>query len=180
MKRLQKAAVLVDLSRRLKEKGSWCGETHIQKAAYFLQEVLRVPTDCDFILYKYGPFSFDLRDDLTALLADGIFELILQPNPYGPSMRPTELGYELTKRYPKTLEKYSSQLQFVAERLGSKRGAECECLATALYVTREVPGGSVEQRAKLIHELKPHVSLEMAESSVSDVDQIVREAPASK
>lgn len=28
----------------------WCGETHLQKAIYFLQTLLNVPTDFDYIL----------------------------------------------------------------------------------------------------------------------------------
>jgi hypothetical protein len=61
MNRLSQDAVLVGLARRLYEQGSWTGETHIQKAAYLLHELLAVPFDFAFILYKHGPFSFDLR-----------------------------------------------------------------------------------------------------------------------
>ena len=171
MKRLQKAAILVTMSKGLEEKGSWCGETHIQKATYFLQELLRVPTGFEFILYKYGPFSFDLRDELTALCADGVFKLEPQPAPYGPSMVPTDLGMKVKGLYPKTLKKYQEQIDFVAKSLGDKGVAKLEGLATALYVTLQNEG-SVEVRAKRIQELKPHVSSEMAESSVKEVDDI--------
>jgi uncharacterized protein YwgA len=62
MKEAQNRAILVTLIKSLRSKGSWCGETHIQKAAFFLQQLTGVPIDFDFILYKHGPFSFDLRE----------------------------------------------------------------------------------------------------------------------
>lgn len=60
MERLNRAAVLLNLVETLRSKGSWASETHFQKAAYFLQELLRVPLEFEFILYKHGPFSFGL------------------------------------------------------------------------------------------------------------------------
>jgi len=71
------------------DKGSWAGETHIQKAAYFLQELFGVPLGFRFMLYWYGPFPFDLRDELTGLRGDGL--LCLRPQqPYGTRYEPTD------------------------------------------------------------------------------------------
>lgn len=57
MDKLAQEAVLIGLARRLDEHGSWSGETHLQKAAYLLHELLDVQFGFDFILYKHGPFS---------------------------------------------------------------------------------------------------------------------------
>jgi hypothetical protein len=46
-------AVLIGLARRLEEHGSWSGETHVQKAAYLVSELLAVAFD--FILYSTAP-----------------------------------------------------------------------------------------------------------------------------
>jgi len=70
MNRLKRDVVILSLIENLKKKGSWCGETHIQKATYFLQELFDFPLGFEFILYKHGPFSFDLSDKLTAMRAD--------------------------------------------------------------------------------------------------------------
>src|SRR5439155_9345213 len=86
MNRLKRAAILSFLARDLRTKGSWCGETHLQKAVYVLKDMLEVPVPYDFILYKHGPFSFDLRAELTSFRADGIFALQLQPPPYCPKL----------------------------------------------------------------------------------------------
>ena len=67
MTRLEKVAVLLKLLEKLRENGSWCGETHLQKATYMCQQLLSLPTGFDYVLYKHGPFSFDLRGELGAL-----------------------------------------------------------------------------------------------------------------
>ena len=41
LKRMQRDAVLLSLMNEMRAKGSWCGETHVQKSAYFLQELLK-------------------------------------------------------------------------------------------------------------------------------------------
>jgi hypothetical protein len=81
--RLAQEAVLAGLARRLDERGSWSGETHLQKAAYLLHELTDVPFEFEFILYKHGPFSFELRDELSAMRADRLLERQPQPAPMG-------------------------------------------------------------------------------------------------
>ena len=88
---LKRSALVVALVNRLSQRGSWCGETHIQKTTYFLQGLLNVPTGFEFILYKHGPFSFDLRDELARLRAYGYLDLSPEP-PYGPSLEVTKIG----------------------------------------------------------------------------------------
>jgi uncharacterized protein YwgA len=177
MKRLQRDAVIVSLIENLKAKGSWCGETHIQKAMYFTQELLKVPLEFEFVLYKHGPYSFDLSDELTAMRADAILKLEPQPAPYGPSFI-NSIGSQLIKKlYPKTLKKYDPMVKFVADKLGGKKVAELERLATALYVTREInTDNSIESWAQCIHKLKPHVSLDEAREAVSIVDTFIHES----
>lgn len=175
MDRLKQAAILLDMAGQLRDRGSWCGETHLQKASYLLQELLQVPTGFSFVLYKHGPFSFDLRDALTAMRADGLLDLVPQ-EPCGPSLVPTELGIELKKLYPKTLQKHSKEISFVAETLGNQNVSELEKLATALFVTLQNELCSIRDRASEIHNLKPHVSLHDAKLAVKSVDKVVTEA----
>jgi hypothetical protein len=177
MNRLQRAALLTELADRLRQQGSWCGETHLQKATYFLQTLILVPTGYDFILYKFGPFSFDLAEELTALRADGLMELRAQPAPYGPSLLATPRSVEFRRGYPVTLGKYVDAVGFVARSLGDKGVAELERLATALYVTRAGDAAApAAQRAQRLHELKPHVTLPQALEAVHELDRIAQQA----
>jgi uncharacterized protein YwgA len=177
MNRLHQSVILTRLARKLRAKGSWCGETHMQKAIYLFQELLTAPTQFDFVLYKHGPFSFDLRDELTALRADGLLELELQPMPYGPRLAPTDRAQVLEGVLAKTVARQERKLDFVAAHCGDKGVMELEKLATALYVTRHPTGrAAVDARAKRLHVLKPHIPLEQATAAVQEADRVLAEA----
>lgn len=177
MKRRQRDTVLLSVIETLGAEGSWCGETHIQKATYFVQELLKVPLEFDFILYKHGPFSFDLSEEITAMRADYLLGLKSRPYPYGPSIVPGESSEMIKEQFSKTLEKYNPAVKFVADKFGDKGVAELERISTALYVTLTGGvGGSVESRAQRINELKPHVEIDEALDAVKVVDEIIEEA----
>ncbi len=178
MKRLQKAAVLTKLIGELRRHGSWAGETHVQKASYLLQEVTGVPLGYEFVLYHYGPFSFDLRDELTALRADRLIDLEPQRE-YGPKLAATGQAERLHEDFGRTLGRYGPAIAFVARKLGGKGVYQLEKLATALYVTKELgETASVEERAEELHRLKPHVSPEEAQAAIEEIDAFCREAVA--
>lgn len=177
MKRLQLAAVLLELADQLKFTGSWCGETHLQKATYFLQELLQVPTGMEFILYKYGPYSFDLTENLTALRADELLEMKIKGFGYGPSFETTEISRGFREHYPITLGKYKAQISFVSAKLGDKGVRDLERLATALYVSLDPKHNPpADARAYKIHRLKHHVSVDDAMDAVNEFDELSVEA----
>lgn len=177
MSRVKRGALLTRLIDKMEENGSWCGETHIQKAVYVAQEIVDLPTGYEFILYKHGPFSFDLRDELTALRADKVVEL--EPRwHYGPGIVNTQGASGIQKLYPKTLGKYADKIEFVSKAIGAKDVAELEKLTTALYVRKKERGTrlSGEEAAREIIKLKPHISNREAISAVNEVDNVMREA----
>lgn len=176
MKRLQRAAIIVSLIEELRDNGSWCGETNIQKATYFLKELTHVPLEYEFILYKHGPYSFQLKEELTALRADTILEL-KSPNPnYGPSFFPGKMQSYVIRHYPKTIRRFSSKIYFVASRLGDKDINKLESLSTALYVLRECPDLNEDNRAQKITEYKPHIDLCDSLAAVREIEQFAAAA----
>ena len=175
MDRMQRAGLLTRLIEELRKKGSWCGETHVQKATFFAQELAEIPLGFNFILYKHGPFSFDLRDELTALRADGLLKLETQW-PYGPRISPTPQSEYIEGLYPRTLEKYGTAVAFVANRLSNKGVSELERLATAFYVNLREDKTSVDERATRLTELKPHILQEEAKGAIQAIDKIAEEA----
>ena len=175
MNRRQREAIILALTDELGARGSWCGETHLQKSVYFLEKLTGVSLQFNFILYKHGPFSFELRNELSSMRADGLMQLCLQPPPYGPSLRPTESSARFRSRWQKTINVHSDQVKFIAERLGDRGVAELERLATALYVWFKHGTEDVHSKAAIIHELKPHVSPEEAETAVEQVGEMIEE-----
>lgn len=176
MTRMKKAALLTRLIEALRSRDSWCGETHIQKAVYCARHLANLPMEYDFILYKHGPFSFDLRDELTALRADGLLTLEIQGT-YGPRIAPTEQSGYIQSFYPKTLEKYRGGIEFVADEFGNKGVVDLERLATALYVcVHGERAAAVQERAERMVELKPHIPLKDARDAVEEIVRTAGEA----
>ena len=176
MGRLKRAALLTRLMERLREQDSWCGETHVQKAAFLAQELMDVPLELEFVLYRYGPYSFDLRDELTGLRADGLVRL--EPRGLsGPRLAATEQSAYIQGLYPLTLQRYENSLTFVATALGNKGVAALERLATAFYaLQRSETGETVEQKATWLTSRKPHISMDLATTAFEEVERMVQEA----
>ena len=178
MDRLRRAALITRLIELLREQDSWCGETHIQKSTLFVQDLMEVPLGFKFILYKHGPFSFDLRDELAGLLADELIRLEPQWR-YGSRITSTDRARYIQSIHTKTLAKYDSLIAFVAKKLGAKGVTELEGLATAFYVTRSPDASvSIDDRPKHVASLKPHISLENAKAAVQEVDLLIEDAQA--
>lgn len=172
MKRLQRAALLTELVEQMRAQNSWCGETHLQKATFFLQGLFDVDLGYEFIVYKHGPFSFDLRDELGELVSDRLIRYEPQLPPYGPRIAATEEGERVQNIYPRTLARHAAKIRFVAEKLDARGVVYLERLATALYVTLEHPQAGQNERVRSLRVLKPHIGEPAALQAVEEVDQI--------
>lgn len=176
MKQSQRVALLSLLNREMLKRGSWCGETHIQKAAFLLQEMLGVDMGYEFILYRHGPFSFELRDELVSMQADQLLELVVRQQGYGPTYFPTQFSERFLERFPKTTSRYLERVHFVSDELGDKGVVELEKLATAFFITNRGRSTDVEDRSQRLVELKPHISLPEARRATEQVDRLVQKS----
>ena len=166
---VNQSAYVLRAMQSLKEEGSWCGETHVQKAMYLCQELLGTPSDLKYILYKHGPYSFQLSDLIQSLIPDDLVQLIARP-PYGPTLAITEQAKAIAK-LAETNKKFSVGISRLSKELSSKNVAELEKLATAVYVKRKGHGEfTVEGRADSMVKLKPHIAVEAAKSAVKAAD----------
>jgi hypothetical protein len=177
MKKLEKAAVLLELIKELRKNNSWCGETNIQKSVYVLQAIFGNDLGYSFILYKHGPYSFDLKESLTAMRADKVLDLESHIQ-YGPRFMPGENSEFFKNHYTEVRENYKKKLNFIASKLGKYKVSELEKLATALYVWKKQENSEIgdTEIAKRINELKKHISIEEATSSIKEVRQLIKEA----
>ncbi|PTX16350.1 hypothetical protein SAMN04488598_10723 [Halanaerobium congolense] len=170
----EKKALTVALIRKMQNADSWTGETHIQKCTYFLEEFFNIELNYDFILYKHGPFSFDLRDELGALRADDF--IVMEPRrPFGASFKPSKRADLLENKYNNLIREYDRELSFVVDRLANKSVKELEKVATALYVRNTEGITDNFKIAKKIVKLKPHVSLEDAQSAAEELSGYISE-----
>jgi hypothetical protein len=137
---------------------------------------MEVPLGFEFILYKYGPSSFELSEELTSFCADSFLDLEVRSPKYGPSYINGDMSDYIVSRFPKTLDRYQKEINFVADQLGTKHVPELERLATALYVRSKYEEvTSVKKRVAKIRELKPHVSEDDAATAVNEVENMLSE-----
>lgn len=166
MNRLQKVVVLLDLIENLRAKGSWCGETHIQKSVYFLQTIFNVPLNYEYVLYKYGPFSFDLSDELAKIRADGLLKIV-PTAPFGVTFQVEEGSNQLRQKFPLTSKKFIPAIESLTNEIGTKCVKELERLTTIHYLGAR--NGEKVSSVELIQELvglKPHISEPEAEEAL--------------
>src|SRR5688572_29134336 len=131
MDNLQKAAILSRLVVELRERGSWSGETHVQKATFLLQDAAGVPLDYHFVLYKHGPFAFDLREDLNESNGDGLLVIEPQAYPYGPKLTVTTRGQRNMQLREETIQRYRERIDAVVGFAGANGVTWLERIATA-------------------------------------------------
>ncbi len=166
----EQSALILDLAVQLRNHGSWTGETHVQKGAYLLQSLLGVPSGFEFVLYKHGPFSFDLRESLNQMEAERFIELREQSYPYGPTIVEGKAAGRL-RASTDVSQRYARPLAFIAGQLGSAKVADLERIATALYVTLE-RGIVPSERVRRLVALKPHIPVVEATAAFGRLEEI--------
>ena len=70
-----RCAVVVELAEKLRQRGSWCGETRLQKALFILQDLAKFDLGYKFIIYKHGHIPSILTQNF--LLCDLLVSWIL-------------------------------------------------------------------------------------------------------
>lgn len=173
---VKQTALVLLLLDQMSRQDSWCGETHVQKCAFFLQEGLKVPLGFEFIMYKYGPFSFELRGALGELRGNLLLDVVPQP-PYGPSLVLTSNGDTVLSKVRAHTQAYEEKMTFVAEQLSQRNVTELEKLATALFVVKRIEAPQADWSSEFIS-LKPHISMEEAQEALTETQKILEQAKA--
>src|SRR6185312_12815518 len=109
-----RCALVVDLVQRLRRRGSWCGETHLQKALYILQDLTNSNFGYKFVIYKHGPYSFELNNELSAMRASNILEFQFPKDGYGPSIAVTPFGERVHEINSENIKNFSAVEDFLA------------------------------------------------------------------
>ena len=171
MKTEEQYALVLSLTDALYTKGSWCGETHIQKTAYFLETLEPVPSNLSFTLYKHGPYSFELHDILGDMLNLGFIAQEHQP-PYGPRLRLTDIGRGFLARQQKNIATHETSIKNMANTFCRHSVQGLEKVATALLLRKQDDTLEPDAIAQKLHNIKPHISLPEAHAAVREMLQL--------
>ncbi|MGW9330470.1 hypothetical protein [Bosea sp. NPDC055594] len=160
-------AVDLELIARLKEVGSWCGETHVQKSMFLLSTVLDSDLGYEFIIYKHGPFSFDFRDDLIALQSIGAVKLNTTVPGYGPSFEISDFANKIREKNKEFIKRHLKSIDFIVKKFGKNDVKFLEKITTAIYIAKNASSESESSWVAKMHELKPHIPFKECEAAVN-------------
>jgi len=169
-----RAAILAEMIKALHQANSWCGETHIQKAIYLSQSVGEMDLGYEFVLYKHGPYSFDLAADIASLRGANIIELVFPLHGYGPSVQLTPVADRIFASAQRFVQQFIPTINFIAEWFGSHDVRYLERVSTAYYVKQQNPFEETNALAAKLSSLKPHISEPEALTAVRQLDEKLR------
>ena len=167
MNEAERRALICHMVTAMREEGSWTGETQIQKSAMFLQKMLGVPLGYDFVLYLHGPFSFDLRRELTLMRVRHYLD-VEQRAQYGASFKQGTRSLRITAR----ASNYKEAIDFVAREVSPNDVRSLERISTAYFLQDTDPSLDREEIAIEINRLKPHISVDQAREAVDQINDL--------
>ena len=154
----------------LKGKNGWAGMVHLQKGCYIAQRMLGVPLDYKFIQYVYGPYAFDLSDEIYLINDKFILSQGFPPVSYG-------VSYDLYEDIEKYVEanrdnyKFKDEINFIAGWFLKKKIGRLEKLAAAYMINEKYPDAGLEERIKKLVGWKPFMTEPEAISCFEDVEE---------
>ena len=178
--RSSRGAVVCLLVKDMRDKGSWAGETHVQKSTLFLQEMLGVQMGYRFALHLHGPYSFDLSEELAHMQA--IRVLRTEPRPgYGASFNLGKWGKNAIAAFKdgeqeREQKRLDDAIAFVAERISRRNTRALERISTAFFLKKKYPKKTDSEIAELINRLKPHISVKASLDAIDEVKRLKADA----
>ena len=173
---LRKAALFSELLDRILVNNSWAGPVHLQKSMFFLQEMREVPLGYEFVLYRYGPYSFELQDEIEYIRGSGILKWRFHDSPkYATGLDTTEASRDIRDKLPKLMEKYEKDLAFVSENIGPMMSKQLERVSTSFYYRVKGVEGDKEV-AREVLKVKPHIDYPDAVEAAQKVRQFAKQS----
>jgi hypothetical protein len=166
----KKHAILLAVIECLLRHGSWTGKTHVQKALSLLRDSCRMSVPFHFVLYKHGPYSFEVEAELEQLQSYG--GITVEPNEhgYGVVLQPGAMAGFVRAMEPLAPNELQA-IESVCEFVGGRNVAELERLATASWIRSQEGKSEPAEVAERLHSLKPHIPIADAERADSVVSE---------
>lgn len=161
----EKHALILAVIEKLRQHGSSTGKTHVQKALALLADTSSIDVPFTFVLYKHGPYSFDVESDLEQMRSYSAIDVFPNPGGYGVTIRPGKMA-PFVKNEASLANEDETAIDRVCAFVDSKTVTELERVATAAWIRRREKVADPRKVAQRLHELKPHVSV--AEASAAD------------
>ncbi len=160
---------LLEAIKQLRERGSWTGRTHVVKTLALVHLVSKTPFV--FVLYKHGPYSFEVDAELDQMRSYGAVETD-HIGKYGPRLRPGP-GESFLARV-QLPEEVRSEIVRAAEFVGTRTVTGLEAVVTAAWIAKTEQLDDSDAVATKLVKLKPHISQPDAQSASSEALKYLR------
>lgn len=155
----------------LRRHRSWTGRVHIQKHLFITQVLNLAAPPFEFVLYDYGPYSFDLDEKIIDLELFGLLSRSYPKPGYGPQYEPTLQGLKVARG----LKAQDHQaVERVAEQLGDRKSQDLELIATCLWVERREDVRDSDEVVQRVKQVKPKYDAETIRRSLGDARAIAK------
>lgn len=117
--------------RELRRSGSWTGRIHVHKLLYLVSELGLAKPPFSFVLYQYGPYSYDLDAAIADMEMFGQIEKSFPKPGYGPRYGVSDFG---SASGPCLALADADAVVRVARAFGNLDSQSLEVLATCVWV----------------------------------------------
>ena len=160
----EKHALILRAVEELNRVHSWTGKTHVNKVLFLAS--LKAEMPFDYILYKHGPFSFDVDDELSEMQSyKGVTAVGV--GQYGSRFEPGPSG-EFVKNFAEIIPERMAAIQAAADLAGNRDVTGLEALATSAWVIKKEGQDEKDQVARRVSQLKPHLPKKLVGESVKE------------
>lgn len=160
-------ALIVAMIETLRSQGSRTGTTPIIKGL-FLAKASGLASPFAHFLYKHGPYSTDIEDNLDQLKSYSAIEVEPAFDGYGVKFSPG-VNASFVKRQASLSADEQATIDKVCRFIRQKNVGQLERLATAAWIRTEEGISDPDEVALRLNELKPHVSLSDAREADREV-----------
>lgn len=133
------------------------GETHIQKLVYLMLMKNKIPFGYEYILYDYGPWSFDLAKDIKFLEAAHLVRKLPDPSGFGFKYIPNEDVSLVREIYKSVRDEtpWADKVNNIIEKYKDTHAKRLALLATFIYVYHKHPRENKAEVIELVKKIKP-------------------------
>lgn len=156
----------------LRRHGSWAGRVHLHKHLYLMKELGLADPPFDFVLYQYGPYSYELDNQIAQMELYGYLRKSFPQSGYGPQYALSKLGIHEADQLD---DASKSAIDQVASKIGTASSQGLELQATCLWVERHEGIDDDVKVIERVKKIKPRYDEERIRQALDAVRRLATE-----
>lgn len=173
MKKNERAKMILYIINKLNSEGVRNGETTIQKLTYFIKQKNILDVDYKYVLHNYGPFSFELNDDLKYLEESNLIEKSPDPDGFRFNYIPKSEN-KIVDNWLKNLDFDTDKIDCLLSEFHLLSAKKLGLIATSNYLYDRYKPENDEDLIHLVWKVKPIFSKEEIKVTIDGFDKFIK------